>query len=63
MFREINPKSANKYLKVELLNNNEQYNVRPIGKRKRDNKVAKSSEQLNKKRRISELVNENKVPK
>ncbi|CAG8767058.1 24105_t:CDS:2, partial [Dentiscutata erythropus] len=28
-FTEINPESANEYLKVELLNDNEQYDIRP----------------------------------
>ncbi|CAG8731654.1 16379_t:CDS:1, partial [Racocetra persica] len=33
-FIKINPELANKYLKVELLNTDEQYNMRPIGKGK-----------------------------
>ncbi|CAG8573141.1 4690_t:CDS:2, partial [Cetraspora pellucida] len=54
-FTEISPESANEYLKMELLNNDKQYDVRPIGKRKRGNEVAESSEQSNKKGKISEL--------
>ncbi|CAG8442185.1 9980_t:CDS:2 [Cetraspora pellucida] len=54
-FMKINTELVDEYLKIKLLNNNEQYDVRPIGKRKRGNEVAESSEQSNKKEKISEL--------
>ncbi|CAG8677367.1 20583_t:CDS:2 [Cetraspora pellucida] len=58
-FTEKGPMTGNKYLKIELLNENGCCNIRLFGKRKRKNAVSKTMQPIRKRRKVKETICEN----